>query len=406
MYIMLNLGTKRASRLQTLCRVLAALVVAAALLLVLGALVPSIPVVGTIGTLAESFATVHVLLLALLGTSLAYYALAVAASRFTRALVILGVVSTFGALVPLVALGRLAQQVEAPISWIAHLRIWPTGTVPTADATQLYASLDGKSLYADIYLSKHAAGNGRLTPVLMLHGGGFAYGSRSLGTGNWDRWLTVRGYTVFDVDYRLYPPVSWNRAAPDVACALAWVAAHASQYHVAPERALLMGQSAGGALAMQVAYGLADGSVKSSCGGVPSQPRAVVALYPPDDLALPWRLNSGLGPISARKFNTGYIGGSPERFPERYRLVSSVYHIQPGAAPTLIAAGEHDHLVPFAGHIEATELLTQAGVPHVLLGIPYADHGYDAAWEGLGAQVTRHVVADFLEKFVPADAAP
>lgn len=128
-------------------------------------------------------------------------------------------------------------------------------------------------------------------------------------------------------------------------------------------------------------------------------------MYPPDDLALPWNQNSGVGPLSARTLNTGYIGGSPKQFPDRYRTVSPVFHIRPGSAPTLIGAGEHDHLVPFAGHIEARERMNRAGVPNVLIAAPYGDHGYDAAWGSLGSQITQHVVSDFLQKFAPASAA-
>jgi hypothetical protein len=42
--------------------------------------------------------------------------------------------------------------------------------------------------------------------------------------------------------------------------------------------------------------------------------------------------------------------------------------------------------------------LAHAGVPSVLVAFLYSDHGYDAAWESLGGQITRHVVAEFLDR--------
>jgi acetyl esterase/lipase len=400
------MSVRTSNRARTLCSIIAAVAVVPASLTVLGALVPAIPALGAIGTALESFLTLHIVLLASVGTALAWYAVVNGAGRFVRVIAILGVAAVAGSLVPLVALVRLAHQTGAPLSWTLHLRIVPGGPALVPDDTELYASPEGKPLHVDIYRPRQPGLDGRSTPVVMRHGGGFVVGERSGGTLNWDRWFTMRGYTVFDVDYRLSPPVTWNQAAPDVACALTWIAAHADQYHIAAERVLLAGQSAGGGLAMQVAYGLADGTVTSSCGGVAVQPRAVVALYPPDDLALPWRLNTGLGPIGGRTFNTAYLGGAPEEFPDRYRTVSPVFHIRPGSAPTLIGAGEHDHLVPFAGHIDARERMNQAGVPNVLITVPYSDHGYDAAWGGLGSQITQHVAAEFLEKFAPAHAGP
>jgi acetyl esterase/lipase len=236
----------------------------------------------------------------------------------------------------------------------------------------------------------------------MIHGGGYSLGERSDGI-RWDRWFAARGYTVFDVDYRLAPPVTWNLAAPDVACAMAWVASHASDYHISPDRMLITGQSAGAGLAMQVAYGLGDGTVTSSCGGMVPQPKAVFALYPPDDFAMAWNLDTGLGPISSRVFNAGYLGGSPEEFPERYRVTSPVFHVRPGLPPTLIAAGAVDHLVPVAGHTEMVEALRAGGVPNAWLSVPYGEHGYDLVWGSLGGQITRKVLADFLEKHLPAN---
>ena len=351
----------------------------------------------------ESFLTLHIVLLASLATVFAWFAVARWAGRFTRVIAILGVAVVAGSLVALV---RLAHQTGAPLSWALHLRVVPGGPALVPDETELYASPEGKPLHVDIYRPRQSGLGGRSTPVVMMHGGGFVVGQRGGGTLDWDRWFIMRGYTVFDIDYRLSPPVTWNQAAPDVACALTWIAAHADQYQIAAERVLLAGQSAGGGLAMQVAYGLADGTVKSSCGGVAVQPRAVIALYPPDDLAVPWRLDTGMGPISARKFNTAYLGGSPEQFPERYRTVSPVLHIMPGSAPTLIGAGEHDHLVPLAGHIDARDRMIKAGVPNVLIVVPYSDHGYDAAWGSLGSQITQHVAAEFLEKYSPAHAGP
>jgi acetyl esterase/lipase len=284
--------------------------------------------------------------------------------------------------------------------------------------------VDGKNLYLDIYFpASSSSANADASPsamatsmtprpalsapVVMIHGGGYSMGERSDGI-RWDRWFAARGYTVFDVDYRLDPPVTWNLAAPDVACAMGWIAAHANEYHIAPDRMLITGQSAGGGLALQVAYGLGDGTVASDCGGNVPQPKAVFALYPPEDFAMAWNLNTGIRPIGARVLNTGYIGGSPGQFPDRYRVVSPVFHVRAGLPPTLIAAGAHDHLVPFGGHLEimkelnAVAVPNAVGEPYMLLSVPFGEHGYDLVWSSIGGQITRKVVADFLARFLPA----
>jgi acetyl esterase/lipase len=385
---------------QRLLTLLAALVTLFVVTIVLGALFPLTGLIAVIGTAAESLFTLHVFLAGLVGVALSWSALRLGGRRATAIILALAIFATVGAAIPLIALVRMAHRYGAPISWTEHLHVAAPGPRATPDQTELFATVDGKSLYLDVYFSK-GAGHGPLaastvlfTPVVMIHGGGFSLGERSMGR-NWDRWFAARGYTVFDVDYRLDPPVTWNLAAPDVACAMAWVAAHADEYHVAPDRMLITGQSAGGGLALQVAYGLGDGTVTSSCGGTVPEPKAVLALYPPEDFALARNLDTRLGPISSRALHNDYLGGSPEQFPERYRVVSPVFHVRPGLPPTLIAAGLHDHLVPFGGHDEIVAKLNAAGVP-------YGEHGYDLAWGSTGGQITRKVVADFLARYLAA----
>jgi acetyl esterase len=416
-------GRKWARRLVTLLAGLATLFV---VVIVVGALFHTFRIITVIGTIFESFFTVHVFILGLIAIALAAWARSYGTHHPATIIHVLAILATIGAAVPIIALVRSAHHYGAPISWTDHLRVAAPGPKPAPDQTQLFATVDGKNLYLDIYLpagSSPSSSSGNQSaapqamamsmsmsmkpaaplsaPVVMIHGGGFSLGTRSMGI-HWDRWLTSRGYTVFDVDYRLDPPLSWNLAAPDVACAMGWVAAHASEYHIAPDRMLITGQSAGGSLALQVAYGLGDGTIVSSCGGTPPQPKAIFALYPPEDFAMAWNRDTGISALSSRALNTGYLGGSPEQFPDRYAYTSAVSHVRAGLPPTLIAAGVHDHLVPFAGHTEIVEKLNAAGVPNQLLSVPYGEHGYDSMWGGLGAQITRHVADEFLAKYLPA----
>lgn len=268
------------------------------------------------------------------------------------------------------------------------------------NATVRFATIDGKDLYADIYLPA-GSGGGVSAPVLMMHPGGYIKDERSMGV-DWDRWLAERAYTVFDADYRLAPPATWKLAAEDAACAASWIAANAGTYHIDPARMLAAGQSAGGGLALQLAYGLGEGMVQSSCGGIVPQPKAVLAIFPPDDFALGWNKDTKLGPITARKLLTAYLGGWPEEFPERYRAVSATFHVRAGLPPIFIAAGDNDHLVPYEGHVEFVRKLDAAGVPNELVTIPYADHGFDVAWGSIGGQIVRHAAGEFLQKYLPS----
>jgi acetyl esterase len=380
-----------------------ALFAATLLLLVTGVLFPRLPLIGVVGTLVESFFSLHLLLAALAGLVLALFAWRRAPGRVANVAVVCALLATLGSIIPLVALVRTASQHGTKVSWLDHLHVTARFVSAPPDQTISYATIDGKNLYADVYLPAITSA-AKSAPVLVMHGGGYISGHRSM-MRVWDRWLTARGYTVFDIDYRLAPPPTWNQAAPDAACAMVWIAANAERFHVDANRMLVAGQSAGAGLALQLAYGISDGTVKSSCGGEPPQPKAVFALYPPDDFALGWNMKTRIGLSTARKFLTAYVGGSPDEFPERYRAISAVFHVRPGLPPMMIAAGEPDHLVPFAGHVELIDQLNRDGVPNVFLTIPYSDHAYDVLWGSLGGQITRQVLDDFLQKYLPATEA-
>jgi acetyl esterase/lipase len=380
---------------------LATLVTVLVFVNIVGALFPTIPGVGVLGTLLESFVSLHIVIAGVFGILLALAARKAGGSRLAEHLAEIAMIATAASTVPLATIAGTARGYDTPISWTDHLRIM--GRAPAVpehpNQTVAFATIEGKTLYVDIYLPAHPP-TGLSAPVLMMHGGGYIHGHRSM-LNRWDRWLAERGYTVFDIDYRLAPPPTWNQAAQDAACAMAWIAANAAAYDVDPKRMLVAGQSAGAGLALQVAYGLGDGTVTSSCGGLAPQPAAVFALYPPDDFALGWNINARLGPSEARIFLRDYIGGSPQDFPDRYRAVSAIDHVRAGLPPMLIVSGDHDHLVPYQGHLELVEKLNRVRVHNTLITIPYGEHAFDLAWGSLGAQLTRHALEHFLQQYLP-----
>jgi len=92
--------------------------------------------------------------------------------------------------------------------------------------------------------------------------------------------------------------------------------------------------------------------------------------------------------------------------PGRYRLSSPVARVDPGDPPTFLVHGGDDEIVPsgesklLAGH------LGEAGVPHRLVGLPWANHTFDFFWGGWGSQITRSSLERFLRSSLetPAEA--
>jgi acetyl esterase/lipase len=270
-----------------------------------------------------------------------------------------------------------------------------------------YARPEGEELELDIRHPPDEGDNARpqrRPAVVTVHGGGGFYGSRSEDT-LWSEWLAAQGYVVFSIDYRLGPGFAPDATA-DVKCAVGWVEANADRYGVDSDRIALMGGSAGGLLALLAAYTEGDPRLPPSCGVRDTGVEAVVAFYPPTDQTRLqewqppwWRPN----PASSVEDSPG---GNPLSDLDRdRRLASPTSHVDPGDPPTFLTHSGEDQWVPPEQSELLANLLEEAGVPHRFLELPWAKHGFDAAWGSWGEQIVRHELEEFLENEL-ADQTP
>lgn len=283
--------------------------------------------------------------------------------------------------------------VSVPAALVLHRNNdqFKTRPFPVAFATLS----DSTQLWLDFWPARK--GRGVRPAIIRMHGGGWVYGSRS-DMPAWNRWLNKQGYHVFDVEYRLPPPVRWKDEVGDVKCALGWVVANAAEYGVDTSRLVLMGNSAGANLALLAAYSMDDTVLTSSCGTPDVAVRAVINIYGPTEMNAMYHMAKG-----EFLFHTAlhhYIGGPPEAFPERYFMLSPVNHVRPGVPPTLTIHGETDRIVSVRHAYMLDEKLQEAGVPHRLVLIPVTDHGFDVIWGSVPSQIARAELKSFLNKYL------
>ena len=315
-------------------------------------------------------------------------------------------------LLPGVQATRTASAEGVPLSlsrYVSNLSPVPKRFAGRSPETATYARSGGELLKVDVReppdaaegpwrrSGQEVAAQGR-PAVIVVHGGGWRSGERSEFP-SWDAWLADEGYVVFDIDYRLAPPPTWQAAPADVACAVGWVKQNAARYGVDPARVALMGRSAGSQLALLTAY---EGGRATPAPGCAARDvgdtgvAAVAAFYAPTDLS---RLSS-MGYLPGMD---GFVGGSLDAVPGRYRSLSPVSHLDLHDPPTFLAYGGDDRIVPPSQSELLGEQLDEAGVSHRLVELPWANHTFDFLWGGWSSQITRSALKSFLENHLQDD---
>jgi len=368
------------------------------LLVLIGAQFFGIPLVSPIGSMILSVYGPWLVVTPMALGLFAMLAWRASHSRGALVLMVMATVATGWASVSLAQIMRECRQHGASISL---LRAFGVRVLPgwRADDDLVFGTWQDQPLRLLVY-KPAAATPAELAPILVyIHGGGFSLGNR-FENGTNLRWFADRGWLVLSMDYTLSSADVhlWDVTTSQVGCAMAWAAANAARFGGDPARMSLVGSSAGGNLAINAAYLANAGRLESSCGGMVPHVSAVSALYPPVDLAVAWASRVPVISDMARQFNTYYVGGSPQQFPERYRFVNSAAHISATAPPTLVIFGDNDHLVP----PDATDVFVQrarsAGINIESVRFPYGEHAFNLNQYGIGNQLFLGLTERFLRE--------
>jgi acetyl esterase/lipase len=311
--------------------------------------------------------------------------------RARRAAAYLAVPSAVIGLAPLLAVapayGRTSQ-------WFS-IREYASG-VAVADVRReedLLVDPASPLLSADVF---RGAGSGPRPFVVVVHGGSWRSGDK--GEAPWiSRTLAASGLTVVDVRYRLAPANRFPTAVGDVKCLLGRLRERAEAFGIDPRRAALLGRSAGGQIALVAAYSAGDPRVAPTCETSDEPVQAVVGLYAPTDLA--WGYDNHARPDVVRgpESYRAYLGGTPAERPEAYRLGSPQSWADRPLPRTLLIHGTLDRLVRAEHSRRLARVLEAEGRSVQLLLIPLAEHAFDRRPGGVGEQLARATIVDFLK---------
>jgi acetyl esterase/lipase len=248
-------------------------------------------------------------------------------------------------------------------------------------------------LPSDVY---EGTGAGPHPFVMVIHGGGWQGGER--GESPWvSRALAHAGITVIDVHYRLSGEARFPAAIADVKCLLGRARERAKDLGLDPSRAALLGRSAGGEIALVAAYSVGDARLPPSCATEDTPVRAVVGIYPPTALA--WGHDHPFHPDVVRgpEVLQAFLGGTPAESPEAYRLATPQTWVDGRPLPrTLLIQGGYDRMVSPEHSERLARALEGQKQPVRLLEIPLAEHAFDRRSGGIGEQLARAVILEFL----------
>jgi len=281
-----------------------------------------------------------------------------------------------------------------------------------------------EGLLLDIYLPTKMVY--KKTPVLLYyHGGAWISGRKE--TVNNARFneafnqLREKGYAVVSPEYTLgeFGQSPFPDCITDTFDAIAWIEENADKYNFDLQNIGVLGESAGGHLALMTAF--ADAENFNSKIHVPMQ--YVVAAYPPTDLAYLYKeqrfildsinMMAGKLPTSIQKIFDGnqyLFGFDPEQDSLRTQTFTKKYspitYISDKQIPTLILHGNSDRVVPFSQSKILIEKLQQEHIPYEYHFLENVDHAFMGATDAQKAQVQEWIVDFVIRKYwKPSEAS-
>ena len=332
---------------------------------------------------------------ALLGTACAFALIGAACSKNTDGAKTMG--DTPAAVAQTTEAGKPDADMQAVLDKLASLGGKPIETLSPVDARKQPSPADAvkavmvdKGVAADatvttkdvsypagagsqnarVYVPAGVAANAPV--VLYIHGGGWVIADLDTYDASPRALAKATGAIVVSIEYRHAPEAKFPAAHDDSVAAWKWTLANAKSWGGDPAKVAVVGESAGGNMAVNVAIAARDQKLQA--------PLAVVAVYPVADsnMATGSKVNKAAAkPLNTPMlawFFTNTLAKPGDAFDPRLNLVAADLK---GLPPTTIILAEidplHDDGANLADKLKAagvqTDLKEYAGVTHEFFGM-------------------------------------
>ena len=230
----------------------------------------------------------------------------------------------------------------------------------------------------DLYLPKNRKTGEKSPAILLIHGGGWKEGDKrqpreiEFGTT-----LAENGYVAASINYALRSAGKFPLNLQDCKNGIRYLRAHAGELGIDPTRIAVMGGSAGGHLALLVAYtgDNPDLAPTEPYPRVSDKVSCVVDFYGITDIGTRKKTDPNGNPTELRGVESEVqaIFGSKA---EDWKKASPVTYVKRHIPPTLILHGKKDTTVDFDQSQELADALKKTGATYEIIWLPSAPHSF------------------------------
>lgn len=261
---------------------------------------------------------------------------------------------------------------------------------------QPYAGTDNPKQMVDLFLPKNRKSDKPLPVVVFIHGGGWVNGDRIKSASAVVPYVLSGDYAGVAVSYRLSGEAKWPAQIFDCKAAIRWIRGNAKKYNLDPDHIAVMGGSAGGHLSSLLGTSGGVEALEGDLGeftSFSSQVTCVVNFCGPEDFKMTLMYKDGK-PVVNDPAVSGLLGGPLAEKQDAVVAASPVTYVTKDDAPFLTLHGTKDERVDFKHAERIHAVLTEAGVPSILIPITDAGHNLWGAPEipdRVGKFVARHL---------------
>ncbi len=225
--------------------------------------------------------------------------------------------------------------------------------------------------------------------IIIIHGGGWISGSKNdIPIRTVSKFFAHHGFTVFAINYRLFPEVEFLGMLHDIRDAIVFARNNALNFHGDENRIFLFGRSSGAQLALVAAYGTNVSYFREHSGNYSASEvrvNGVASIY-------------GISEMSTMGSRILGVKNDPESF--LFDLASPIKYVnRSGLVPTFISAGTIDTLVPVSNSRNLQRALSTHNNEYMYLEILWANHSFDGFLNGLSGQLMLYYFLIFFSHF-------